>query len=512
MARHPSNDALSPRPHRSAGQRILLGLGLLAVLASLAGAAAVAWTAREFRSIDREDVLLDRPVASPSNFLIVGSDSRDRVDPDDPDGGSTPTRAPLADTMMVVRIDPEEETVRVLSMPRDLWITLPDGEKGRLNAAYAHGPQDLIDTLRAELDIPINHYVQVDFKGFKDVVDAIGGVPMWFDRAMRDRNSGLDVLHPGCITLDGTSALAFARSRHLQYYENGGFTYDGTGDLGRISRQQVFIRRVLARANDQGYSNPLTMKRLIETGVDNVTLDQGLSVGTLIGIGERFAEFEPDAMLTYTVPATPRTTAGGAAVLDIDREAAEPILELFRDPVPGTTTTTGADGLGSETTTDATTTTGFTPVETPFDVTVLNSSGIAGRAEEVADDLVAAGFEVGRFGNGAELGYDDEPATIVRFAAGHEDEARTVAAELGDDVEVEEADDLGSDTVVVFLGRSDGSAAGDQPSTTGDGGSATTTAGTGATTSTTAAAATTATTTPPVGIVPGDPPEGRSCG
>lgn len=501
MARHPRNDVPLPRPHRSAGQRSLLALGTLAVLALLAGAVAVAWASREFRSIDREDVLLDRPVASPSNFLIVGSDSRDRDDPDDPDGGGTATRAPLADTIMVVRIDPEQETVRVLSMPRDLWITLPNGEKGRLNAAYAHGPQDLIDTLRAELDIPINHYVQVDFKGFKDVVDAVGGVPMWFDRPMRDRNSGLDIAETGCITLDGTSALAFARSRHLQYDDGNGFTYDGTGDLGRISRQQVFIRRVLARANDQGYSNPITMKRLIQTGADNVTLDQGLSVGTLIGIGERFAGYEPDSMLTYTVPATPRTTAGGAAILDIDREAAEPILEQFRDPIaPAAPTTTGsADGSAEGTTSSSS----FTPVDTPFDVTVLNSSGVAGRAEEVADELVAGGFTVERFGNGAELGHDDEPTTIVRYSAGHEDEARTVAAELGDDVQVEAADDLGSDTVVVFLGR-------DEPSDAS--GSTSTTTDRVATTTSTTAATPTATTTPPVGIVPGDPPAGRSCG
>ncbi|MCB0977681.1 MAG: LCP family protein [Acidimicrobiales bacterium] len=327
---------------RTAGQRALLGLGTLLVLALLAGAGAVAWTSAKFRSIDREDVLLDEPVSGPANYLIVGSDSRSRVDPDDPggDGSGSESRAALADTMMIVRIDPESETVKMLSMPRDLWVTLPNGKKGRLNAAYAHGPQELIDTLRTELGIPINHYIEVDFKGFQGVVDAIGGVPMWFDRAMRDRNSGLDVLHPGCVTLDGRSALAFARARHLQYWEDGGFEYDGTGDLGRISRQQVFVRRVLDRASDRGFGNPITMKRLIEVGVDNVTLDGGLSVGTLIGIGERFADFDSDDLQTFTVPATPRTTDGGAAVLDIDRTAAEPILAKFRDEPAGATTTT----------------------------------------------------------------------------------------------------------------------------------------------------------------------------
>lgn len=340
------SEPLRPEPagphRRTAGQRALLGLGTLLVLALLAGAGVVAWTSAKFRSVERTDVLLDEPVAGPANYLIVGSDSRSRVDPDDPggDGAGSESRAALADTMMIVRIDPESETVKMLSMPRDLWVTLPNGEKGRLNEAYAHGPQELIDTLRTELGIPINHYIEVDFKGFQGVVDAIGGVPMWFDRAMRDRNSGLDVLHPGCVTLDGRSALAFARARHLQYWEDGGFEYDGTGDLGRISRQQVFVRRVLDRASDRGFGNPITMKRLIEVGVDNVTLDGGLSVGTLIGIGERFADFDSDDLQTFTVPATPFTTDGGAAVLDMDRTAAEPILAKFRDEPAGATTTT----------------------------------------------------------------------------------------------------------------------------------------------------------------------------
>ena len=154
-------------------------------------------------------------------------------------------------------------------------------------------------------------------------VAAIDGVPMWFDRAMRDRNTGLDILHPGCITLDGRNALAFARSRHLEYFKGGDFTYDGTGDLGRISRQQLFLRRVIDRAKDKGIANPLTAKRLIDVSTSNVTIDNQLSVRDLLALGKRFSSFNSGALQTYTLPNTPRTTDGGAQVVELDATAAE---------------------------------------------------------------------------------------------------------------------------------------------------------------------------------------------
>ena len=188
--------------------------GALLSVAALAVASVVAWGAWKYRQIDRTEVSLDELVAGgAANYLIVGSDSREGGDPLDP--SSSNDHAPLADTIMVVRVDPRSTAAKVLSFPRDLWVTQAStGKQGRLNAAYAAGPQPLVDTLRSELGIPINHYVEVDFKGFKQVVNAIDGVPLWFDRAMRDRNTGLAVEQPGCITLDGRNALAFARSRH----------------------------------------------------------------------------------------------------------------------------------------------------------------------------------------------------------------------------------------------------------------------------------------------------------
>lgn len=298
-----------PAPSQLA-QRLLLAAGVVFSVAALVAASVVAWGAWKYNQIDRTEVSLDELVAGgAANYLIVGSDSRSGGDPLDP--RASDDHAPLADTIMVVRVDPRSTAAKVLSFPRDLWVTQAGtGKQGRLNAAYAAGPQELVDTLRQELDIPINHYVEVDFKGFEQVVNAIDGVPLWFDRAMRDRNTGLAVDHPGCITLDGRNALAFARARHLQYDDDGRFRSDGTGDLGRISRQQLFLRRVIDRAKAKGVSNPLTLKRLVDVGTSSVTLDDQLSVGELVAMGRQFSSFDSAALESFTLPNTPRTTSG----------------------------------------------------------------------------------------------------------------------------------------------------------------------------------------------------------
>lgn len=483
-----------PRRRRTWPQRILLSVGVVVSVAAIATAAAVGWAAWRLQRIDRTDVALDQVVdGGPRNYLIVGSDTRSGGDPNDP--GAADDHEPLADTIMVLRIDPDADGAAVLSLPRDLWVTQAgSGEEGRINAAYATGgPQRLVDTLKAELDIPINHYLEVDFAGFQRLVTAVDGVPMWFDRAMRDRNSGLDVLHPGCTTLDGYGALAFARARHLEYFEDGGFTYDGTGDLGRISRQQLFLRRVIDRTKAKGISNPLTLKRLVEVGTDSVTIDDDLPISELLDLGRQYSSFDSDSLATYTLPTSPRTTSGGAAVEDLDQAAARPILDRFRTVAgaAGPTTTTGAGAATAD---------GPTVSPAAIDLSVLNSSGRQGLAVEVADALVAEGYDVEHWGNGAELGHGSEEHTVVRYGDGAEAEAALVAGAVAGGADVEEDPSLDDGAVALFLGTD--FTAVDPADAVAD-----------TATTTTATEAPTAPTAPEViGMVPGDPPPGRSCG
>ena len=120
-------------------------------------------------------------------------------------------------------------------------------ESNRINSAYTKGNDVLINTVEQNLGIPINHFIDVDFYGFKDLVDALGGVTVYFDLPTAT-DAGLHVTQPGCVTLNGIDALAYVRSRHFSQEINGKWKEDQSSDFGRISRQQDFIRRAASKA------------------------------------------------------------------------------------------------------------------------------------------------------------------------------------------------------------------------------------------------------------------------
>jgi LCP family protein required for cell wall assembly len=489
-------------------RRILAGGGAVVVLVLLVGVCGVVYGVWKFNQIDRTD--LDLPeVASgePQNYLIVGSDSRAPAT-EVPDGGSKvagPVEGKRSDTILVVRIDPDEKKAKMLSLPRDLWVTLADtGERQRINAAFNHGEQALVDTITAELDIPINHFLEVDFNGFQGLVKAVDGVPMYFDRAMRDRQSGLEVLHPGCVTLDPTQALAFARSRHLEYMDDGRWRTDPTGDLGRISRQQLFMRRSISRAVERGLRNPLTLKDLVDVGASNVSVDDDLSVQNLMALGRRFADFDAEHLETFTLPVDPDRTDGGADILRLRETEAEAVLTLFRDrPDPDDPPTT--DGTAALQPTDA-------PVQ------VLNGSGINGQAKQVSAWLEAIGFTAGTTGNASEIGLDDLETTLIRHGPDGRAQADLLSSRLVGGATIEKDPSLERDELLLVTGSDFGGIKGDDgevleagaaPSNASAENTTTTTATTAPPSSEDAAPTTTTTI---VGRTPGDPPPGETCG
>jgi LCP family protein required for cell wall assembly len=136
----------------------------------------------------------------------------------------------------------------LMSLPRDLWVEIAGtGESQRINSAYNDGPERLAATVSQSLGIPIHHYVEVDFDGFKEIVDEIGGVEVCVWNGARDLHSGL-VLNPGCQKLTGVMALAYARSRYYEEWDGTDWVMDPRADLGRIERQQHFIREAVGGA------------------------------------------------------------------------------------------------------------------------------------------------------------------------------------------------------------------------------------------------------------------------
>jgi LCP family protein required for cell wall assembly len=360
----------------------------------------------------------------PRNILLVGVDSAANLAPDDPARAGRGNVGGLrSDTMMILHVDPATTRATLLSIPRDLWVPLAGGGSQRINTAIqSGGPAELIDTIEQYLGIPINHYIQVDFAGFQELVDVVDGVKVYFANPARDTRSGLDIEQPGCITLDGGQALSYVRSRHYQIYEDGRWRADPSSDLGRISRQQDFIVRALRRAVDQGVRNPVTMDRLVNAGLDTVTVDDLLTANDIIDLARAFRGFDPGSLDLYSLPVV-SGNAGGASILRLVDEKAQPTLDLFRG------TDTGD----------------LRPADVR--VRVLNGSGVTGQAGQAVTDLAAVGF--GSAGSG-EAERFDVTQTLVRYTAGGEAQAELVARYLDPSAQLELVDGpLEADVVVV---------------------------------------------------------------
>ena len=222
------------------------------------------------------------------NFLLVGSDSRSGSDPNSPDfggiGGVNDVSGNRSDTIMVLRRARNGGPASLLSIPRDLWVEIAGtGKKSRINSAFQDGPATLIQTVQTALGIPIHHYAEIDFQGFKALVDAVGGVQVCFATAAQDGHTGLYIEKPGCYLLDGVQGLAYARSRYYETYENDAWVRDPTSDLGRIQRQQQFVNAALSAALATIKSNPLRTGEVLAASTGAVRVDDQLDVLTAAG-------------------------------------------------------------------------------------------------------------------------------------------------------------------------------------------------------------------------------------
>jgi LCP family protein required for cell wall assembly len=330
------------RPRRTWPQRLLLTLNVALVLVCLVAAGGIWWTYNQASALPRIDVGASlSPQTEPGeaqNILLVGIDDGTNLEADDPvnrgRGASLNT-----DTVMILRIEPQTQNAALLSLPRDLYVDLAGGGKGRINTALAlGGPQRLIETIKQDFGIPINHYAMVDFHGFESLVAAVDGVPVYFNHPSRDEATGLFQYDPGCVNLDPEQALAYARSRHFEIRKEGTTRWveDPTSDIGRITRQQEFIKAALRKAVAKGVRNPFVLKDLIGVAQENVTLDTELSIQDLVDLGLQFKDFDPDDLVTYA-PSTRGTMVGAMSVLLLNDAASQPTFDVFRGivPIPG---------------------------------------------------------------------------------------------------------------------------------------------------------------------------------
>ena len=361
------------------------------------------------------------------NILLVGSDSRDgltrrqlgRIQTVEVPGRRT-------DTIMILHVSPDRPKPVLVSLPRDLRATI-NGRTSKINAAFAFGGPDLlVKTVEETTGLQINHYAEIDFAGFLDVVNALGGVTLC-NRSGHRLDDAYANLHmdPGCQHLNGVEALAFVRARHVD------------SDFGRIGRQQEFLRAVLAEVDRRG--NLTGLPKLLDVAdiaTDHIKTDDALSTSTAIGLARRLRKLDPASldMRVYPSVASPPRCAGCAAFVDPLPEAAILMRALARDaaqlPPVGLP---GGKGVSLATT----------------PVTVLNGSGAEGAAARAAAGLRRLGVKVVGTGNAAT---PTGQATTLAYPPALARHARLLAAVLGGKVKLVKTGDGASLVLTVGSG------------------------------------------------------------
>jgi LCP family protein required for cell wall assembly len=390
--------------------RLITAFVVAVVLTGGAIAGAYAQAARKVSEVSQ--VPIDPSVLQHGgNFLLIGSDSRAFVksSADSQAFGSAQQQSgQRSDTIMVAHLEPNGHALLV-SFPRDLWVAIPGMGHAKINAAFNAGPQRMIETIENDFDVPISHYLEVDFAGFRDIVNTLGTIPIYFPAPARDHMTGLDIRTAGCVQLNGDQALAFVRSRYYESFVNGKWQTDPTSDLGRIQRQQYFLRTLASRTLHAATSKPWKASSLLDTMLKAVQRDPKLGLGPLRALA--YAFHNPNGVETQTLPVTPLTIDGQSA-LQLESDKAAPLLARLR-------------GIG-----DASGTGGNASVDPgSVHVVVENGSGITGAGARAADALGGFGFSV--VGSASNADRQDYQVTEVRYASGASGDAKAVLAYLG---------------------------------------------------------------------------------
>jgi LCP family protein required for cell wall assembly len=365
---------LEPTPRamrRSWAQRLTIVAVLLSAFACFAAAGAIGagqWVLSQRNLVTLAEPTIDRRISDPAivvpsgsgpppttqpaastvplvlaepeaaNFLVVGADNNDCSD--NPVTDERSDIGERSDTIMVWRANPDTNQLAVLSFPRDLYVEYPGGRQRRINEAFERDdPSQLQEVISYNFGIEVDHYVQIDFCAFRQIVNAVGGVEIPFQYPARDlprRGSPplFLVEQPGCVNLDGDTALAYVRSRYYQFEDppgSGRWTSDPTSDFGRISRQQDFLRRMLAKVIAEGLYDPDVASALITTNSDYLTTDTGLTLRRMLEFANALRNFDADEVTTYRIESQNANRGGASVELPrVKGENMQAILKIFR--------------------------------------------------------------------------------------------------------------------------------------------------------------------------------------
>ncbi|WP_432101570.1 LCP family protein [Streptomyces sp. WAC 04229] len=303
----PDGGRRAPRRRRRWGRIVLLSLVVLLLALGGTGYWLYSGLNGNIDGVDLDKALgSDRPEKLPTsgqNLLVLGSDSRAG---DNASLGTGKVAGARSDTALVVHIPEGRKQAVAVSIPRDTLVTrpeceksdgsaLPEAERVMFNSVYSQaGPACVVKTVEKMSGVRMDHYMEIDFAGFKGLVDAIGGVPVTVEEPIKDPASGLD-LSAGTHTLDGTESLAFVRTRHG--------VGDGS-DLGRIGLQQEFLIALLSEVKKQDLlGSPTKTYKIADSLTAALTTDSELaSLTSLADFARSMNGVDPATMETIMLP------------------------------------------------------------------------------------------------------------------------------------------------------------------------------------------------------------------
>jgi LCP family protein required for cell wall assembly len=319
-----------------------------------------------------------------------------------------------SDVVMILHLNPNTRTVSILSIPRDLFVpNARIGGANKIDAALYQGPTQLVAAVQEDFGIPIQHYVELNFDSFASVVDALGGINMYFPEPVYDAESDLNVKTVGCVHLNGFHALQVVRARHLVHKGPGvtsnnpaNWTPEAQSDLARIRRDHEFLRVLATAVAKKGLSDPLTDRDIIAGVAPDLTVDNGLSATHMLNLVLTYHSVNVNGAPQLTLPVLEDTFGSylykGGNYGDIEFPT-EPTDQSVVDTFLGISATTNAM-------------TG-TPLPKPGDVTVSveNGTGVTNQATTTSAALGALGFHMMELGDTSPVGQEAE--TVVYYGS-----------------------------------------------------------------------------------------------
>jgi LCP family protein required for cell wall assembly len=377
--------------------------------------------------VDISGVVGSQPVdlhPQAENILILGSDTR--AGQGGAFGNSAVLNTDHSDTLLIVHISADRQWADVMSIPRDSWVSIPSCLMGngkmssattfKINEAFTLGTLDgnktalgvacTVKTVEKNTGIRIDHFVVVNFTGFRDMVNAVGGVPVCNTKPINDPLSGLH-LSAGYHMLRGWRALAYVRAR---------YTLGNGSDLQRIGRQQAFMSALVDRAKSK-LLDPLAIYRFLDAATKSLTIDDQLGgIKGLYNLATSLKSLPPSRVTFFTLPTYPRSYVDPTDTADVmwTQPQTSLIFRAFRDDVP-----VSKEMLRYHP----------PPPLAPSKVTldVLNGSGAGGLEYTVAAVLQQDGFKVKRTGN---AGSQNVTQTLIKYHAGQLPQAELLAAKV----------------------------------------------------------------------------------